>query len=60
MSATPDDSVFCNLCEPPHETSVAMFTAHLQRVHGWTDEQIGEMLTAPVYDSTDPREDGAA
>jgi hypothetical protein len=53
--ATPDDSVFCQLCEPPHETSIAMMSAHLVEVHGLDPDDIAN---APIVDLTE--EDEAA
>lgn len=52
--ATPDDSVFCQLCDPPHETSVAMIVLHLAEVHGIDPDEIAY---APVLDATDPRDE---
>lgn len=52
MSAqgTPDDSVWCRICDPPYETSVAMLTIHFQRVHGWTDDDLEALKNAPIID----------
>ncbi len=57
MTATPDDSVFCALCDPPYETSIAMWPVHLRDVHGWTDDDLTEIAVAPVIDATDPRDE---
>ncbi len=46
--ATGDDSVFCNLCEPPYETSAAMLLCHLVRVHEWGEEEIAQIADADV------------
>lgn len=36
---TPDDPVYCNLCEPPYQTSLAMLGRHLTDVHGISFEE---------------------
>lgn len=51
---TPDDSVWCHLCDPPHETSIAMIAIHLRDVHGVDPEDIAN---AESIDRTDPRDD---
>lgn len=56
---TADDSVYCRICDPPHETSIAMFAVHLASVHDWTQEQLDGIAEAPVYDATDPRAAGS-
>ncbi len=55
MTVTPDDSVWCHICEPPRETSLAMIAIHLEKVHGIDPREIAE---APIFDSTDPRDEG--
>jgi hypothetical protein len=52
---TPDDSVYCHLCDPPHETSAAMIARHLEAVHGVDPQAIAN---APIVDRTDPRDAG--
>lgn len=53
MTVTGDDSVFCQLCAPPHETSIAMIATHLVEVHGVDPQDIAD---AEIVDYTDPRD----
>ncbi len=57
VTVTLDDSVFCNLCDPPYETSFAMFRIHMEREHGWGDQEFDALRDAPiiVQDDSDPR-----
>lgn len=49
VTATPNDWAWCNICVPPHETSLAMLPVHLRDVHGIPFEATAG---AEVYDRT--------
>ena len=50
MNVTPDDSCYCNLCDPPKETSLAMLPYHLEHEHGIDPDDIA---SAPILEAPD-------